>query len=138
MFQIETQCRYFDPVSVYLRDDIVNDVPRSILMERLMVFTRISTICFLTASLSAITLAHAADAVVAKPAASATLAASAVKATIAPAGKVPTKTVPVATGAVIGKGGDSSIPAGSVPIPPKPKKEGLEAAGAIKAKAAQP
>lgn len=52
-------------------------------------------------------------------------------------GKVAPKTVGT-TGAMINKAGDSSIPSGSIPIPPKPKKEGLEAAGAIKAKAAQP
>lgn len=42
------------------------------------------------------------------------------------------------TGAVAGKAGDNQYPSGTPIVPPKPKKEGLEAAGAIKAKAAQP
>lgn len=46
--------------------------------------------------------------------------------------------VPATTGTVVGKGGEREYPSGSIPTPPKPKKEGLEAAGAIKAKAAQP
>jgi hypothetical protein len=44
----------------------------------------------------------------------------------------------VTTGTIAGKGDENQYPAGSIPVPPKPKKEGLEAAGAIKAKAAQP
>lgn len=35
-------------------------------------------------------------------------------------------------------GGEKSLPAGGLIVPPKPKKEGLEAAGAVKAKVAQP
>lgn len=53
----------------------------------------------------------------------------------------PGKTVPkvtTSTGTVAGKGGENQYPTGTIPIPPKPKKEGLEAAGAVKAKAAQP
>lgn len=50
-------------------------------------------------------------------------------------GKVTSK---VTTGTIAGKGGENQFPAGTIPVPPKPKKEGLEAAGAIKAKAAQP
>lgn len=50
-------------------------------------------------------------------------------------GKVTPK---VTTGAIAGKGDENQYPSGSIPVPPKPKKEGLEAAGAIKAKAAQP
>lgn len=50
-------------------------------------------------------------------------------------GKVTPK---VTTGTIAGKGDENQFPAGSIPVPPKPKKEGLEAAGAIKAKAAQP
>ncbi|HEX5356055.1 MAG TPA: hypothetical protein VFW93_07545 [Aquabacterium sp.] len=52
-------------------------------------------------------------------------------------GKVVPK-VTTATGAIEVKGGDNQYPTGTIPVPPKPKKEGLEAAGAIKAKAAQP
>ena len=52
-------------------------------------------------------------------------------------GKVVPK-VTTATGAIAGKGDENQFPAGTIPIPPKPKKEGLEAAGALKAKAAQP
>lgn len=48
-----------------------------------------------------------------------------------------TKTTATA-GAVVGRAGDNQYPSGTPVVPPKPKKEGLEAAGAIKAKAAQP
>ncbi|TAK85315.1 MAG: hypothetical protein EPO09_20230 [Aquabacterium sp.] len=41
-------------------------------------------------------------------------------------------------GSVVGRAGDNQYPSGTPVVPPKPKKEGLEAAGAIKAKAAQP
>lgn len=43
-----------------------------------------------------------------------------------------------AAGGISANGGERSIPVGGLIIPPKPKKEGLEAAGAVKAKAAQP
>lgn len=69
----------------------------------------------------------------------ATVAASAavVKANpkVVTTGKVTPK---VTTGTIAGKGGENQYPSGTIPVPPKPKKEGLEAAGAIKAKAAQP
>ncbi len=51
---------------------------------------------------------------------------------------VATGKVTAQTGAVIAKPGDNQYPSGAPVIPPKPKKEGLEAAGAVKAKAAQP
>lgn len=62
------------------------------------------------------------------------------KANLAVGAKTPVATGKVATqtGGVIGKAGDNQYPTGAPVIPPKPKKEGLEAAGAIKAKAAQP
>lgn len=70
-----------------------------------------------------------------------TQAASAVvlKATpkVATTGKVVPK-VTTTTGTIAGKGGENQYPTGTIPVPPKPKKEGLEAAGAVKAKAAQP
>lgn len=50
-------------------------------------------------------------------------------------GKVEPK---VTTGTIAGKGDENQFPTGTIPIPPKPKKEGLEAAGAVKAKTAQP
>jgi len=43
--------------------------------------------------------------------------------------------VPATAGGVTAKGGEKEYPAGTMPIPPKPKKEALEAAGALKAKA---
>lgn len=43
-----------------------------------------------------------------------------------------------AAGGLSVAGGEKSLPAGGLVVPPKPKKEGLEAAGAVKAKAAQP
>lgn len=51
---------------------------------------------------------------------------------------VATGKVTAQTGGVIAKPGDNQYPTGAPIIPPKPKKEGLEAAGAVKAKAVQP
>ncbi|WP_152606475.1 hypothetical protein [Aquabacterium sp. NJ1] len=58
---------------------------------------------------------------------------------VATPGKV-TPVVPKGStaGGVVMKNGENQYPTGQLPIPPKPKKEGLEAAGAVKAKAAQP
>jgi len=72
---------------------------------------------------------------VVKAAASAAVVEAASKA--APRTVVP-KVVAVPKGSITSKGDDNQYPSGTIPIPPKPKKEGLEAAGAIKAKAAQP
>ncbi|MBI5925477.1 MAG: hypothetical protein HY836_07730 [Aquabacterium sp.] len=58
-----------------------------------------------------------------------------------PTGTLPIPPKPKKEGAAVqlsGQGGGNQYPTGTLPIPPKPKKEGLEAAGAIKAKAAQP
>jgi hypothetical protein len=76
---------------------------------------------------------HAVAAEVASQAASAVVSKSVVKPTV---GKV--VKAPVTVGGVAAKGDENQYPTGSMPIPPKPKKEGLEAAGALKAKAAQP
>lgn len=82
-------------------------------------------------------VAQAADtSTVASTAASAAVVKQTSEATLN--GQVPKKVVPTATGTIAVKGGDRQYPAGTIPIPPKPKKEELEAAGAIKAKAAQP
>jgi hypothetical protein len=54
---------------------------------------------------------------------------------VATTGKIAPK---VTTGAIASKGDENQFPSGSIPVPPKPKKEGLEAAGALKAKTAQP
>lgn len=70
-----------------------------------------------------------------KAAASATVAGAASR--VAPGAVVP-KVVVAPKGTVTSKGDENQYPSGTIPIPPKPKKEGLEAAGAIKAKAAQP
>ncbi len=70
-----------------------------------------------------------------KAAASATAVGAASR--VAP-GKVVPKVVVAPKGTVTSKGDENQYPSGTIPIPPKPKKEGLEAAGAIKAKAAQP
>lgn len=54
---------------------------------------------------------------------------------------VPGKVVPkvvAGAGAISGKGDENQFPSGTIPIPPKPKKEGLDAAAATKVKAAQP
>lgn len=76
------------------------------------------------------------------PAAASTVvrASDAVKKINVGGAKPPVATGKVAgqAGAVIAKPGDNQYPTGAPIIPPKPKKEGLEAAGAIKAKAAQP
>lgn len=75
--------------------------------------------------------AEAASAVVAGKAVVRSASAVVVKPAIA--GKAATT-----TGSIAGKAGDNQYPSGTPIVPPKPKKEGLEAAGAIKAKAAQP
>jgi len=46
------------------------------------------------------------------------------------------KDIPATAGSISVKGGEREFPAGTIPIPPKPKKDALEAAGALKAKAA--
>lgn len=76
---------------------------------------------------------HAGATDITSQAASAVVSKTAVKPV---AGKV-VKT-PVTVGGVAAKGDENQYPTGSMPIPPKPKKEGLEAAGALKAKTAQP
>jgi len=56
------------------------------------------------------------------------------------AGKVVPK-VTTATGALAVKGDENQFPSGTIPIPPKPKKDGAEAAAAaaaLKAQAVQP
>lgn len=104
-----------------------------------MKFTRVSSLLIFSASFLVVGLGHAAENLAVKPAAaSAVVAVQASAVSKAVVGKVPTKPVATNGTAITGKAGDSSIPSGSIPIPPKPKKEGLEAAGAIKAKAAQP
>lgn len=79
---------------------------------------------------------HAADVKVEATQAASAATTNRVTPKVAP-GKVVPK-VATSTGAIAGKGGDNQYPAGTIPLPPKPKKEGLEAAGAVKAKAAQP
>lgn len=79
-------------------------------------------------------VAHAETTPVVKAAASAAVMDAASKA--APRTVVP-KVVVAPKGTITSKGGENQYPSGTIPIPPKPKKEGLEA-GAIKAKAAQP
>lgn len=99
-----------------------------------MEIKRVSGLCFAVLTLLGVGAVQAAE-VAAERATPVVTAASAVIKT--PAGKVVPKTVGTA-GATINKGGDSSIPSGTIPIPPKPKKEGLDAAAATKIKAAQP
>ncbi len=53
-----------------------------------------------------------------------------------PAIKANTGKVATQAGTVIGKSGDNQYPTGAPIMPPKPKKDALEAAGALKAKAA--
>lgn len=79
-------------------------------------------------------VSHAVDSKVEAPQAASVASAARVAPKVAP-GKVIPK---VTTGTIAGKGGENQYPAGTIPLPPKPKKEGLEAAGAVKAKAAQP
>lgn len=79
--------------------------------------------------------AHAETTPVVKSAASAPVIGAASR--VAP-GKVVPKVVVAPKGTITSKGDENQYPSGTIPIPPKPKKEGLEAAGAIKAKAAQP
>lgn len=87
-------------------------------------------------ALAALGATHAGAAEVVSPAASAAVNKAVI---VKPAvGKVVVKT-PATAGGVTAKGDDNQYPTGSMPIPPKPKKEGLEAAGAaVKAKAVQP
>lgn len=101
----------------------------------------VSTLFGVLISSALTTQAMAADAPVPVAAASAVVRASdAAKKINVVGAKQPVATGKVAgqAGAVIAKPGDNQYPSGSPIIPPKPKKEGLEAAGAIKAKAAQP
>ena len=80
-------------------------------------------------------LTHAADSKVEVP----LQAASAVSAERVAPKVTPGKVVPkVTTGTIAGKGGENQYPSGTIPLPPKPKKEGLDAAAATKVKAAQP
>lgn len=84
--------------------------------------------------------AQAADTRPVVSAASAVKASAAASAVAGGASGAVKKNTGVATGtATIGaRGGENAYPTGGILIPPKPKKEGLEAAGAVKAKAAQP
>lgn len=77
-------------------------------------------------------LTHAATS---EPVAAASGAVVKVNPKVITSGKVTPKAT---TGTVAGKGDENQFPSGTIPVPPKPKKEGLEAAGAVKAKAAQP
>lgn len=81
--------------------------------------------------------ANAAEGQVVAPAASAVVKQRAVAASGAANIGVVKKGATTA-GGLSTAGGEKSLPAGGLIIPPKPKKEGLEAAGAVKAKAAQP
>lgn len=90
----------------------------------------------LVLAMAALGVTHVGAAEVVSPAASATVSRTIVKPTV---GKVVVKT-PATVGGVTAVGGENQYPTGSIPIPPKPKKEGLEGA-AIKVqagKAAQP
>lgn len=56
-----------------------------------------------------------------------------------PTGTLPIPPKPKKEGVAVqlsGQGGGNQYPTGTLPIPPKPKKDALEAAGALKAKAA--
>ena len=90
----------------------------------------------LLVALASLGAVHAGAAEVASPAASAAVSKTAVKPAV---GKVVVKTP--ATAAAVTARDDNQYPTGSIPIPPKPKKDGPEAAAAaaaVKAKAAQP
>jgi hypothetical protein len=95
-------------------------------------WTRVSLIAAMSLGVS---LAHAANEAPEMP----KVAASGVKLRdVKPAagGVVKVPEVKGTAGGVTGKGGERQYPSSTIPIPPKPKKEGLEAAEAIKAKAA--
>lgn len=90
------------------------------------------------ASVSLLLVAGAAQAADTKVEVAQAASAAAVKVApkVAP-GKVVPK-VTTATGSIAGKGGENQYPSGTIPLPPKPKKEGLDAAAATKIKAVQP
>lgn len=88
--------------------------------------------CFTSLMLLGLTLSvGAAQAVTTSEVGQAASAAIGKKVEIKPAGATGAVKVPATAGGIAAKGGGNEYPSGTSPIPPKPKKEGLEAVSGV-------